>query len=264
MLKGTNTMQCRENTVLTAVIYGKRVLIRNMKVFYKLYKTNLAINFAEPVIWLFAFGLGLGGLISNIDGMSYIKYIAPGIVCSSGLFAAAFECLYGTYTRMVYQKTFDATLATPVSKEGIILGEIFYAATKAMVFAAIVMIVVYAARLIPTPYLPLALPFVWIGGMVFGAISLVVTAFVKGIESYNYYITLVLSPLMLLSGIFFPLTGTLEKVAFASPFYHTVKICQLFAAGSISAAWIHALILLVMAVVSVALAMFFMKRRLVK
>jgi lipooligosaccharide transport system permease protein len=257
-------MQYVENSILMTIIYGKRVLVRNMKVFYKLYKTNLVMNFVDPVLWLFGFGLGLGALISDVGGMSYIRFIAPGVVCQSGLFAAAFECLYGTYTRMVYQKTFDAILATPVNKEGIILGEIFYAATKAMVFAAIVMIVVYVARLIPTPYLPLALPFVWLGGMVFGALSLVVTSLVKGIESYNYYMTLVLSPLMLLSGIFFPLTGTLEKIAHASPFFHTVRVCQLYAVGDISGAWIHVLALLVMAIISVSLALFFMKRRLMQ
>jgi lipooligosaccharide transport system permease protein len=126
------------------------------------------------------------------------------------------------------------------------------------------MIVVYAVGLIPTPYLPLALPFVWIGGMVFGAISLIVTSFVKGIESYNYYITLVISPLMLLSGIFFPLTGMIERIAHVSPFFHTVRICQHFAAGNIGEIWIHGLMLLIMTMISVYLAMVFMKRRLVQ
>ncbi|MDR2885019.1 MAG: ABC transporter permease [Deferribacteraceae bacterium] len=244
------------------IIYGWRVFMRNIKVFYKLYKYNLVINFIEPSLYLFAFGIGLGNYVSDINGMRYIEYIAPGMVCYTGLFAAAFECLYGTYTRMVYQKTFDAILTTPVNKTGVILGEIFYGAAKAVLFAIIIMIVVYVFGLIRTPYLLLALPFIWLGGVIFGGIALVVTARVKGIESFNYFVTLILSPLMLLSGIFFPLTGLLEKISVVSPFYQVAKICQLMAAGEIAAVWSHGLIVIFMAVISVALALIFMTRRL--
>ncbi len=254
----------KENSPICNIIYATRVLRRNMKVFYKLYKSNLVINFIEPSLYLFAFGVGLGNFVQDIDGMSYIRYIAPGMVSYSGLFAAAFECLYGTFVRMDFQKTFDAILATPVNKEGVILGEIFYGASKTVVFSLIIMIVVYAARLIPTPWLPLALPFLFIGGMTFASMSMIVTSLVKGIESFNYYVTLVISPLMLLSGVFFPLTGILEKVGFFSPFYHAAKICQLLAKGHVGDIWIHGGALVVMMTGALAVAMILMKRRLSK
>jgi lipooligosaccharide transport system permease protein len=246
------------------LIYAWRVLHRNIRVFLKLYKTNLVINFVEPSIYLFAFGIGLGGLIQDIDGQSYIRYIAPGVVCQSGLFAAAFESLYGTYTRMVYQKTFDAILVTPVNKEGLILGEIFYGAFKSVLFAAIIMIVVFAFRLIESPMLIMALPFAFIGGMAFSALSMIVTSFVKGIESYNYYITLVLSPLMLLSGIYFPLTNALETAGWFSPFFHTARICQLLSKGEALAILPHAGILIGMTAILTALSIKTMKRRLAR
>jgi lipooligosaccharide transport system permease protein len=246
------------------LIYSWRVFKRNAKVFYKLYKMNLVINFIEPSIYLFAFGIGLGGLVSDIDGVKYINYIAPGMVAYSGLFAAAFESLFGTYTRMVHQKTFDAILATPVNPEGLILGEIWYASFKAVLFSAIILIVVYSARLIPTLWLISALPFVFLGGVTFSAMSLVVASFVKGIETFNYYVTLILTPLMLLSGVFFPLKGALEFAGNFSPFYHTAKICQYLAAGNVGTILFNVAFLFAMTVTSVTAALIFMKRRLAK
>ena len=252
----------KENSPVMNIIYATRVLRRNMKVFYKLYKSNLVINFIEPSLYLFAFGVGLGSFVQDINGMSYIKYIAPGMVAQSGLFAAAFECLYGTYVRMDFQKTFDAILATPVNKEGVILGEIFYGTAKTLVFSFIIMIVVYAAGLVSSPWMLLAFPFLFMGGITFSSMSMVVTSLVKGIESFNYYVTLVITPLMLLSGAFFPLTGVLAKVGFFSPFYHTVKACQILARGNIGEIWIHGLALFVMMTGALTGAMIFMRRRL--
>jgi lipooligosaccharide transport system permease protein len=245
-------------------VYAYRVLKRNLKVFYRLYKTNLVINFIEPSIYLFAFGVGLGGFVSDINGLSYIEYIAPGIVAYSGLFAATFESLYGTYTRMVYQKTFDAILFTPVTPEGLILGEMFYSAFKAIIFSVIIMLVVYAAGLIHSPFLPLALPFILIGGIIFSSLSMIMTAVVKGVDSLNYYITLVITPLYLLSGIFFPLEGILKKIGYFSPFYHVAVICQTLAAGSFKGILINAGVLVLMMCVSVFFVMVAMKRRLAK
>ena len=254
----------RDNSPLGSIVYATRVLRRNMKVFYKLYLSNLVINFIEPSIYLFAFGIGLGSFVQDINGMTYIRFIAPGMVAQSGLFAAAFECLYGTFVRMNFQKTFDAILATPVNKEGVILGEILYGASKAAVFSTIIMIVVYAARLIPTPWLPLALPFLFIGGMIFASMSMIVTSLVKGIESFNYYVTLVITPLMFLSGIFFPLTGVLERVGFFSPLYHSARICQLLAQGKVGEIWEHSLMLVLMLAGALTAAIILMKRRLSK
>ena len=244
--------------------YAVRVLKRNLLVFNRLYKMNLAINFVEPTLYLFAFGIGLGAFVSDIGGMSYIQYIAPGMVCYSALFAAAFECLYDTYIRMEHQKTFNAILATPVNPEGVILGEIFYAAFKAIVFGSIIMIVVYVAGLIPTPWLPFSLPFVFMGAVSMASMSMFVTASVKGMETFNYYVTMVVSPLMLFSGVYFPLSGWLATVAQFSPFYHTAKVCQLLAAGNISGIWLHGAVLFVMMAITLSLGIWKMKRRLMR
>jgi hypothetical protein len=92
-----------------------RVWQRHWTVYTKLYKTSFALNFAEPALYLVAMGFGLGAFVKDIHGQPYIKFIAPGIIASSSMFAAVYECTYGTYIRMTFQKTFDAILATPVN-----------------------------------------------------------------------------------------------------------------------------------------------------
>ncbi len=258
-------MKTKMHRAIMTLIYATRVLRRNMKVFYKLYKSNLVINFVEPTIYMFAFGLGLGAYISDINGMKYLNYIAPGMIAYSGLVAAAYECLYSTYTRMVEQKTFDAILATPINAEGVVLGEMLYASVKSVVFSAIVMIVVFIGGLIPSPFIMLlSLPFIFLGAMCLAGMSMVMTSFVKGMETYNYYLTLVISPLMFISGVFFPLTGMLEKIAAFSPFYQTTIICQTLATGRLAPVMPHVLILTAMVIITGAAAIAAMKRRLIK
>ena len=92
-----------------------RVLQRHWTVYTKLYKSSFALNFIEPVLYLVAMGMGLGVFVQDINGQPYIKFIGPGIIASSSMFAAVYECTYGTYIRMTFQKTFDAILATPVA-----------------------------------------------------------------------------------------------------------------------------------------------------
>src|SRR4030042_467189 len=99
-----------------------RVWQRNFTVYTKLYKSSIALNFIEPILYLTAMGFGLGAFVQQINGVPYIKFIAPGIIASSSMFAAIYECTYGTYVRMTYQKTFDAILATPVNIDDLVAG----------------------------------------------------------------------------------------------------------------------------------------------
>ncbi|MGW8272245.1 MAG: ABC transporter permease, partial [Thermodesulfovibrionales bacterium] len=105
-----------------------RVWQRHLTVYTKLYKSSFALNFIEPILYLSALGLGLGAYIGEIHGMPYIEFIAPGIIASSAMFAAIYECTYGTYVRMTFQKTFDAILATPINIDDLIAGELMWGA----------------------------------------------------------------------------------------------------------------------------------------
>jgi lipooligosaccharide transport system permease protein len=214
-----------------------RVWQRHWLVYTKLYRTSFALNFAEPALYLVAMGLGLGSFVRDIHGQSYIKFIAPGIVASSSVFAAVYECTYGTYIRMTFQKTFDAILATPVSLDDLVLGELLWGATKSVIFGITITIVIALFGLVDSPLIVCVIPFVFLGGLIFAELSLIFCAIVPGIDFFSYFYTLFMTPLFLFSGIFFPLDSmprVVADLAFFTPLYHLVNICRAFSSGTVT------------------------------
>jgi lipooligosaccharide transport system permease protein len=168
------------------------------------------------------------------------------------MFAAIYECTYGTYVRMTYQKTFDAILATPVNIDDLVAGELLWGATKSLLYGTIIIIVISLFGLVDSAFIVLAVPALFITGLIFAEISVIFTAVVPGIDSFNYFYTLFMTPMFLFSGIFFPLDNlspVVTKIAFFTPLYHLVNICRALASGNLSVclgdiAWILAAVLL--------------------
>jgi lipooligosaccharide transport system permease protein len=211
-----------------------RVWQRHLTVYTKLYKSSIALNFVEPILYLAALGLGLGAYVKEIDGVPYIKFIAPGIIGSSAMFAAIYECTYGTYVRMTYQKTFDAILATPVNIDDLVAGELMWGATKSLLYGTIIVIVISLFGLVDSPLIVFAIPVLFISGLIFAEISVLFVAIIPGIDFFNYFYTLLMTPMFLFSGIFFPLDNLpplAAKIAFFTPLYHLVNICRALAWG---------------------------------
>ncbi len=232
----------------------------------KLYKTSFALNFAEPALYLVAMGFGLGSLVKDIQGQPYINYIAPGIIASSSVFAAVYECTYGTYIRMTFQKTFDAILATPVNLGDLVAGELAWGATKSVIFGITIMIVVALFGLVDSPLIILVIPFIFLGGLIFAEISVVFCAIVPGIDSFSYFYTLFMTPLFLFSGIFFPLNTMpriVEDIALFTPLYHLVNICRAFSAGTFSGAVLSMVWLIIAATVLSPFPFRLMKKRII-
>lgn len=231
-----------------------RVWQRHWLVYTKLYKTSFALNFAEPALYLVAMGLGLGSFVKDIHGQPYIKYIAPGIVASSSVFAAVYECTYGTYIRMTFQKTFDAILATPVNLNDLIAGELIWGATKSVIFGITIAIVITLFGLVKSPLIILVIPCIFLGGLIFAELSIIFCAIVPGIDSFSYFYTLFMTPLFLFSGIFFPLDSMprlVADIAFFTPLYHLVIVCRAFTSGSVTSA-LGSIIWLIVTVVVLA------------
>ena len=243
-----------------------RVWQRNFTVYTKLYKSSIALNFVEPALYLAALGLGLGAYVKEINGVPYINFIAPGMIASSSMFAATYECTYGTYVRMTFQKTFDAILATPVNAGDLIAGELMWGATKSMLYGTIIMIVMALFGLVDSPMIILAIPILFLSGLIFAEVSLIAVATVPGIDTFNYFYTLLMTPMFLFSGIFFPLTGLpplVAKIAFFTPLYHLVNICRSFAAGKVGDVW-DLIWILAVAVILAPYPFRLMRRRIVK
>lgn len=240
---------------------------RNFAVYKKLYKSSMVLNFVEPALYLLAFGIGLSAYLKEINGIPYIKFIAPGIVASSSAFAATYECTYGTYVRMHYQKTFDGILSTPVSLNDLVLGELLWGATKSLFYGTIIICMISIAGLVDSWMVFLTIPFIFLLGLLFSVISVISAATVPGIDSFNYFYTLFMTPLFLFSGIFFPLDGLPEIVrdlAFFNPIYHMVEIMRAFSVGKTASASSHILWLIIANLLLLRLPFRMMKRRIIK
>ncbi|MCX7966397.1 MAG: ABC transporter permease [Syntrophorhabdaceae bacterium] len=244
-----------------------RVWQRHFSVYTRLYKSSIALNFVEPVLYLVAFGIGLGVYIRDINGVPYIKYIAPGIVASSSMFAATYECTYGTYVRMAFQKTFDAILATPVNIEELVAGELFWASTKSAFYGTIIILAISFFGLVDSFFVIALIPVLFTSGLIFAEISMICTAIVPGIDSFNYFYTLFMTPMFLFSGIFFPVDNLppfISKIAFWTPLYHLTNACRGFVSGKIDGIIIDILWIIAFVLILAPIPYILMKKRIIK
>ncbi len=181
---------------------------RNLLVWKKLAIPSLVGNIAEPLMWLVAFGYGLGALVGQVDmgaeKVPYILFLASGSVCMSAMNAASFEALYSAFSRMHVQKTWDGILNAPVRLDDVVLAEMLWAAFKALFTVTAILCVMLALGISHSPKLLLAWPVLALVGITFSCIALVFNALAKGYDFFTYYFTLGLTPMMFLSGVFFP------------------------------------------------------------
>jgi len=185
------------------------VFLRNLLVWRKLAIPSLVGNIAEPLMWLVAFGYGMGALVGRVkvDGVEvpYILFLASGSICMSAMNAASFEALYSAFSRMHVQKTWDGILNAPVNLDNIVLAEMLWAAFKSLFTVTAILGVMLALGISHSPKLLLAWPVLLGVGISFSCVALIFNALAKGYDFFTYYFTLFLTPMMFLSGIFFPL-----------------------------------------------------------
>jgi len=189
-----------------------RVWQRNRDVFFRLWHSEAPGFIAEPIIILLAMGLGLGAYVGLVDGQRYIEFIVPGIIVGYAMFSANFECTYGSFFRMEYQKTFDAIIATPLSIEDVTAGEIFWGATRSVLTGSVMLTVAAAFQLVHSPWALLIPVICFLEGILFSAIALFFTSIVPSIYSFNYYYSLFITPMFFFSGVFFPMSSFPEIV----------------------------------------------------
>ncbi len=214
-----------------------KVWHRNFDVFTKTITVNFFPSLLEPILYLLAFGLGLGGYISNIQGQSYLAYIAPALVAISIMNGSFFECTFASFVRMYFQKTFDAIVATPVSVEEVVAGELLWGATRATINSTIVLAVVAAFGLISSPLFLLVIPLAFFGGLMFSSIAMCFTAAAPNIDFFNFPSFLFLTPMFFLCGTFFPLSKLpegLQGVALTVlPLTHIVNMTRGLVSGRV-------------------------------
>lgn len=255
-----------------------KVWRRNFEVFLKTWHVNFLPSLFEPILYLAAFGFGLGALITGgVEGGSYLQFIGPGLIAISVMYGSFFECTYASFVRMYFQKTFDAIIATPVSVDEVIAGELLWGATRATINATIVLGVIAAFGLVSSPLFLLVPVLAFFGGLLFAALAMCFTAVAPDIDFFNFPTFLFITPMFLLSGTFFPLSlvpDALQAVAFGVlPLTHVVNLTRELLIGKIepflglSSELLLGLSIVWIAVVTLVffvLAINLMKRRLIK
>jgi len=221
-----------------------RVWQRNATIFRKYWKSILAPNFIDPLLYLGALGLGLGAFIreGGINGQTYLQYIAPGLLASNAMWAASFESTFNTYVKLKIDRVYEAITTTPVNAEDVVAGEYLWAGTRAALYGTAFLAVLTVLGLVFTPENPLisspwALllpPVLLVIGFMFSVMGTLFTSLIQRIDLYAYYFTLVITPLFLFSGIFFPVEGfpaPVPQIAWLNPLYHAVNVCRQLASG---------------------------------
>jgi len=243
-----------------------RVWQRNRDVFFRLWHSEAPGFVAEPIIILLAMGVGLGAYIGLVDGQKYIEFIAPGIIASYAMFSASFECTYGSFVRMEYQKTYDAIIATPLNVEDVTAGEIFWGATRSFMTGTIILAIAAAFQLIHSPW-ALAIPaLAFLEGIMFASIAILFTSIVPAIYSFNYYFTLFITPMFFFSGVFFPLSSfpkIVQTLSWIAPLTPVVHLTRALINGEFHPGLLWALaLIIVLAALFFSISLVTMKRRL--
>jgi lipooligosaccharide transport system permease protein len=259
-------VRAERSELIPSLRHAASVTGRNARVFSRLWKGSLAPQFIDPLFYLVAMGYGLGTYIASINGVPYRDFIAPGLIASSVMWSASFECTYNVYIRMREYHLYDAVLSTPVEVQDLVAGDLAWSSIRAVIYGTVFLSVVTAFGLIDS-WWALAIPFaIVIGGLAFSTIAYTFTALIPRIDLYSYYFTLGITPMFLFSGIFFPfnqLPGWVEVVAWFTPLYHLVEVTRGLANGPGPIVLLHLGILLAISLALFAIPVRAVRRRLV-
>jgi lipooligosaccharide transport system permease protein len=245
-----------------------KVWHRNLSVFRRTWQVNFFPPLIEALLYLFAIGIGIGSYVKEIEGIPYVTFIAPAILAIAVMNSAFFECTYGSFVRMYYQKSFDAMIATPLSIEDVIAGEMLWGATRSMIYVVIMLPVLAVFGVISLPLALLGIPLAFIGGLMFAGIAMCFTAITPGIDTLNYPSFLFITPMTLFSGTFFPLTllpVALQYIALALlPLTHLVAIMRMFTQATVSPVLLlHLVWIIVVTILCCIAAINLMRKRLI-
>jgi lipooligosaccharide transport system permease protein len=241
---------------------------RNALVWRKSAGTALLGGFAEPLCYLFALGYGLGSFVGNVEGVSYIVFLTSGILATSSMNAATFEGLYLAYTRMEVLRTWDGMLSAPLNIADVVMGEILWMGTKSLISASLILVVTAVSGLVHSWTALGVLPVAFLAGLCFGSMALVITSYSRSYDFFVYYISLAVTPMVLLSGVFFPLhalPGSIQAGSALLPLQHVVAMMRALISGQAPADFgLHFAVPLIFSIVAAAFVMLRLKKRLLQ
>ena len=241
---------------------------RNAMVWRKLMAASLLLHFGEPLIYLLGIGYGLGRFVGEIDGMPYFTFLASGFIAWSAMNVASMESMWSVYTRMVPQQTYEAILATPAEVDDIVIGELLWCGTKSLMSGSAILAVAAMLGAVNDWSALLIIPVIFLTGVCFAAPGLVVTAYARAYEYFNFYMTLIMTPMFILCGVFYPvssLPGPVQSAVQLLPLTHAVEIIRPIVVGQpVTDLGLHLGALALFGLVSTWAATILFRRRLVQ
>jgi len=231
---------------------------RNWWVYRKDLLANTSPTLSDPAFMILSFGLGLGAFVAEVQGRSYLQFLAPGLAVATAVFTSFFETSYGFYIRMTFENIFKAILTTPIGVREIVIGEFLWVGLKGAAMMTGTALVLTAFGLMKQPANLIWIPLVGLlVGLAVGAIGLISSCYVKNINQFQTVYSFLLSPIYFFSGIFFPIDQMpiwAQMISKAFPVYHGVKLSQaVFWNENLASTWlIHASVLIVYSAVLVS------------
>jgi len=241
---------------------------RNLLVWRKLAAASVLGNIADPLLYMLALGYGLGALVGEVGGMSYVAFIGTGMVCQSAMFTASFEAMYSAFSRMHVQRTWEGIINAPIALDDVLLAEWLWCGSKAVISTTAILAVIAALGYGHTWLALWVLPVGLLVGLTFGAAGLVMNALAPNYDFFTYFFTLVLTPMLLFSGVYFPvdqMPAWLAAVAGFLPLKHAIDLARPLMLGRVpDAIALHVGVLLFYAALAYYVALVLTRRRLLK
>jgi lipooligosaccharide transport system permease protein len=246
------------------------IFLRNLVSYKRFVIPTFLVSLIEPLFYLVTFGIGMGAYIGYFGGKPYLNFLVPGVLVASVMLSSTFECLYGTFVKMIHEKIFDSLIATPVSAEDAVAGDIIWGAFRGMISGTLMMTVAVLMGVAPASVLSLLflLALMLLTGLLFASLAMIVTSVSPSFDFFNYYTELIITPMLFFSGVFFPLDrfpGWMKTFSQFLPLTHAVKISRAVYSGTFDSGLIWSfMVILGLEGIAFFIALKSMKRRLIK
>lgn len=247
-----------------------RLVQRNVAA-YRHFWIAIVSGFFEPFFYLVAVGFGVGQFVDTIPygtaKLDYATFLAPGLLAASTLNGAIFDGFFGPFFKLNWMKTYDGIITTPVSIPDIAVGEIVWATIRGTIYGLGFLVIMLVLGLVESAWGLMALPAVTLSAGALSAGAMVLTGLTKEISSLEKVMTLVVFPLFLFSGTFYPVTlypDYLQQIVEVTPLYHSATLLRDLTSGEVTTGTLwHVVYLAALFVVAAAVAVRLMRRRLI-
>jgi lipooligosaccharide transport system permease protein len=205
------------------------VLVREVVNFSSFWRATTVSSTVEPTIYLLAFGFGFGSIVSHVAGYRYVDFVGTGTVATAVLFSSVFPAMFGTFVKYKFQRTYDAILAAPVDTEELVTGETLWIATRAGTYGCVPLLVAMAFGLHPSWGMLAVPPIAFCAGFGWASFGILIAAVLKSIDNFNYVTSIVITPMFLVAGSYFPISGLpgwAQALAQINPLYHCVQLVR--------------------------------------